>query len=205
MKRTSIIRFFVTLAAVAASASQGAVVFVDLIPNQNLGGIFPRSYDVDFDQDGTPEVRMDVSTVSTDGFDAEPFLHAKVQSIPGDPGSHYGWPVFNGQIIGPAAISPASWVYNSRGSTLGVVQDIGFFGYWAEDAIAHVAVEFLLADGLHYGGVEVQGFFGNGRILSYGWETTPGVPIIAGSPEPTRALLLMLAAAACLLRRRRAW
>ena len=80
---------------------------------------------------------------------------------------------------------------------------------------AYIGVEFMAADGIHYGWIQYQGFsvaypfainVPGGWVNSWGWETTPGVPIIAGSvPEPGRLLLLICSLAARVLRRRRAF
>jgi hypothetical protein len=72
---------------------------------------------------------------------------------------------------------------------------------------AFLGFELTKPDGIHYGYMEMQMITGGtfGRLLSIGYETTPGVPIITQfSPEPRVALLLALGGLGVLLRRRRA-
>lgn len=68
-------------------------------------------------------------------------------------------------------------------------------------ADAYIGVEFMASDGIHYGWIQYVGFshpekglifpVPGGFIDSWGWETQPGVPIIAGAiPEPSTAAYL---------------
>ncbi|MBX7212273.1 MAG: PEP-CTERM sorting domain-containing protein [Verrucomicrobiaceae bacterium] len=196
------------LAAVTASPVDAAVTFVDIIPNYNVGGIYPRFYDVDFNGDGTPEIRMDVSLLATTGFRALPASHSKVVSVPDDPGSYFAWPIYNGEVVGPVAPDSSQWIYDTNGSGLAACVSFGSsvvcLGYFWNFTIANVGVEFTLPDGVHYGVIEVQGIYGGGNIRSYAWETDPGVPIVAGAmPEPSRAVLIFGGMLAVLSHRRR--
>lgn len=92
---------------------------------------------------------------------------------------------------------------------------------------AYIGVEFMAADGIHYGWIKYTGFsvyqfpvFGpNGELLGYvngvnepggvvnqwAYESTPNTPIFAGAlPEPSRTMLLLLGIFSLLHRRRRA-
>ncbi|MBL9182852.1 MAG: hypothetical protein JNN17_11990 [Verrucomicrobiaceae bacterium] len=101
----------------------------------------------------------------------------------------------------------------------------GFMQY----ANGYIGIEFMAADGIHYGWIQYEGFavaqvplYGlNGEILGYtqgisgaqggfvnswGWETAPNMPIIAGSvPEPGRVALSIFAFISSFLRRKRQW
>ncbi len=71
----------------------------------------------------------------------------------------------------------------------------------------YVGVQFYAADGLHYGWIRVRGgYYNDGRILDYAYNSVPGQGIAAGAvPEPsTWALLALGAAGFGMFRRRRA-
>ena len=82
-----------------------------------------------------------------------------------------------------------------------------FWDYVLTGETEYVGVELGLANGTHYGYVEVKGNFGFGTLLSFAWETQAGVPIVAGSvPEAGRTLTLTgVGVWLALLRRRRAF
>lgn len=79
---------------------------------------------------------------------------------------------------------------------------------------AYIGVEFMAADGIHYGWIQYEGFSvarplaintPGGWVNSWGWETEPNKPIFAGQvPEPSRAMLLLLGILSIFHRRRRA-
>lgn len=99
----------------------------------------------------------------------------------------------------------------------------GFMQY----ANGYIGIEFMAADGIHYGWIQYEGFavaqvplYGlNGEIIGYtmgireaqggfvnswAWETTPNMPIMAGSvPEPGRVALSIFAFISIFLRRKR--
>ncbi|MBX7212275.1 MAG: PEP-CTERM sorting domain-containing protein [Verrucomicrobiaceae bacterium] len=180
-------------------------------PDVTIGGNFPtRTFDVDFNGDGAYEVRMNVSANSTTGFRAYPSISTRIESVPGgDPGTYYAWPIALNETVQSAPVGGSQWIYNpGSGSGLGVCQTVGSslvcFGYFWDFTVANIGVEFTLADGVHYGYVELEGIYGLGRIRSYAWETDPGVPIVAGAmPEPSRAVLIFAGMLAVLSHRRR--
>ena len=183
------------------------MAFVDVVPDKFLTDphFGESQFDVDFNTDGTVDVRLVVSAISTSGFGARAAVHAQIQSLQGsDPGDAYGLPIFGGQVIGPTPLGSGIWINNARGSTLSQCTDIGCLGYFVNGLIASIGVQFALADGVHYGWVEIEGLGGNGRIRSYAWETGPGVPIIAGGvPEPGRMALLFTCCFGLISTRRR--
>lgn len=73
--------------------------------------------------------------------------------------------------------------------------------------IAYLGFEFEADDGNHFGYILIreQGGFG-GFFLETGYESEPGVPIIAGAvPEPSGTLLICLGSMLGLIRRSRNW
>lgn len=146
--------------------------------------------------------------------------------------SHQIVPVEFGYQIGPSSTFPyfglpGTWhsadevpTYTS-GFLLGY-DTSGFMQF----SSSYIAVEFRADDGIHYGWIQYTGFgvaqvpiLGpNGEILGYtmginqpggfvdswGWETEPGVPILAGQiPEPTQSVLIWIGLATMLARRHR--
>lgn len=190
-----------------AAASLGSVLFVDIVPDVFVNDPFfgDSDHDIDFNQDGTVDLRFVVDANPTNGFNAAPVLGTRIQSVPfGDPGEIFAYPMSNGDLVGPSPIAPATWLYHpTRGSILSVCgSSVGFcFGYFQDFFVGWVGVEFTLADGVHYGVVEIEGWFGNGFVRSYAWETSPGVPITA--PEPGRMVLCVMGLGSLLIHRRR--
>lgn len=201
------------LALTALTCGQGraAVTFVDIVPDQfvttpRAGTGFISEYDIDFNSDGNREVRIYVSANSTIGFNAQTVSGSRVAGIPFGLGFYEVFPALAGQAVGPTPLGPSTWVANpSIGVNLGACTGFGDLivcdGYFVEGFVGYVPVEFTLADGIHYGVIEIEGLYGNGRIRSYAWETTPGTPITA--PEPGRMVLCVAGMIAALARCRR--
>lgn len=194
--------------------ARAAVAYVDIDPDQivTMPGAGPgliSQYDIDFNGDGSREVRIYVSASATVGFNALPVLGTRILSIPDGPFGFYAFPALPGQSVGAIALGPSVWAFDSSpGSALGACVGFGDLtscvGYFVEGFVGYVAVEFTLPDGIHYGTIEIEGLYGNGRIRSYAWETTPGVSIIAGSvPEPERIGLLIAGSLGLIATRRR--
>ena len=140
------------------------------------------------------------------------------------PGSAFPYldPVFPGFGNLPGAWHSGNEITYPTGFTLGYATS-GFMQF----SNAYIGVEFMAADGVHYGWIKYIGFsvyqfpvFGpNGELLGYvngvnepggvvnewAYESTPNTPIVAGAlPEPSRAMLLLLGIISILHRRRRA-
>lgn len=85
----------------------------------------------------------------------------------------------------------------------------GFMQY----ANGYIGVEFMAADGLHYGWIQYEGFSvarpfainePGGWVNSWAYESEPNTPIFAGSvPEPSRMLFLLAGTFALICRRSR--
>jgi hypothetical protein len=198
--------------AISAPAS-GAVNFVDIVPDQIVtrpgsGPGLISQYDIDFNGDGSREVRVFVSTSSTTGFNVLPVAGNNIMSVPNGPFNFFAYPAFAGEAVGPTPIGSSTWSYDaSPGSNLCACQATDFgiscVGFFAFGFVGFVGVEFTLPDGIHYGVIEIEGLIGNGRVRSYAWETTPNTPIIAGAPEPGRVGLFVITSLTFLMRRRR--
>ena len=195
------------LAGALKAPAWAAVTFVDIVPDQivTVPGAGPgliSQYDIDFNADGGREVRVFVSLSA--GFNVLPTIGTKVLSVPSGPISYWAYPVTSFQSVGPAPIGSGVWAYDpTPGILLGACVDMGCSGFFVLSFIGYVGVEFTLPDGIHYGVIEIEGLLGNGRIRSYAWETTPGVAITAGVPEPQRIALFGVSGLALFARRRR--
>ncbi len=73
-----------------------------------------------------------------------------------------------------------------------------------EGAPSYLGVKFDPGDGVHYGWIGVERTGTRLATFAWGYETTPGVPIEAGVPEPGSLALLAFGAAAALRKRRQA-
>jgi hypothetical protein len=138
-------------------------------------------------------------------------------------------PVQFGQYItadGPFPMPNTQWVLgNEHGQTAGFL--LGYAdhgGGLMQYANAYIGVEFRRGTDVHYGWIKYIGFgvlqipfYINGNLIGYvngskapggnvdawGWETTPGVGLVAGVPEPGRTLLGLIGMGQILFRRRR--
>lgn len=195
------------VSAAFAAPATAAVTFVDIVPDQfvTVPGAGPgliSQFDIDFNGDGGREVRVFVSLAA--GFNVLPILGNNILAVSSGPVSYWAYPVVFGQTVGSLSIGSGVWANDpTPGILLGVCVDIGCSGFFANGFIGYVGVEFTLPDGIHYGVVEIEGLLGNGRVRSYAWETTPGVAITAGVPEPKRIGLVVLAILFGLRRRKR--
>lgn len=189
--------------------------------NRGLG--FPQiPLDIDFNSDAVPEISFGHDGIYIYAMMAS---HVRLQAVPEtlpDLGS-MAFPLTAG-VVGPLAETGAQWlndplypsaIWGCATVGAGVVCD----GLWPASTTfrfdplsggfvpassAFLGVEFDLADGTHYGWVDigVYSFGASGFVFSSGWETTPG--LAAATPEPNRAILLLLGAMSILCRRRRA-
>jgi hypothetical protein len=70
------------------------------------------------------------------------------------------------------------------------------FGVWPN--VKYLGVQFSDVDGAHYGWVSVYSYFYidlNLHAFAWGYETEPGVPIVAGIPAPGTLAALAFGAA----------
>ena len=177
---------------------------------------------IDFDNDGIEELRFVGSLTQPGGF-AE--SHVEIYGIAATPPNLGSWatPFEFRELVAASSSSLGSWISPTLNSfTLRSYFANGISGYWPTGTYlgdplpggaipilpesGYLGVRFTLADGLHYGWVEVGvlGLAPTGFVRSYGWETDAGIPIAAGAPEPSRSVFLLLGMTALFCRRRRA-
>ena len=189
---------------------KAAVTFVDLVPDMTTNQ-FNVDFNIDIDGNGFRDVWF-VQALSTSGLRSFSEATTRVQSSAGgDPGTFHAVPIDLGQNVGAVPVSGASWVFSPQPSGYGLSTVIVLgsslvtFGLWpGQDA--YMGIELTLPDGIHYGyvHVEVEAFSTLGIIKSYAYETTPNIPIGAGSvPEPRRIALFGVSGLALFARRRR--
>ena len=126
------------------------------------------------------------------------------------PGSAFPYvdPVFPGFGDLPGAWHSGDEIAYPAGFLLGY-DTSGFMQY----SNAYIGVEFMAADGIHYGWIQYQGFsvafpfainVPGGWVNSWGYETQPNTPLFAGQvPELSRAVFLLLGITSLFFRRRR--
>lgn len=146
-------------------------------------------------------------------------------AILGFNGANYIAKIAEGISIGPLDSNPVGSGYSNYGGGLpglfvdaelnGSATAFGPAGGWAnpvmDNSIGYVGLQFLLADGAsystHYGYAKFDYDDISNRLtlLNFGYESTPGAPILAGAtvPEPSQALLLGLGCIGGITRRRR--
>lgn len=210
--------------AAPALTMEAAVIVQAIVPAATLYEPFP-SQPIDFNSDGIPELVLSATLTEAGGWVNE---HVQLQALAALPPNLGSWatPVPLGMMIAETPSSIGTWLSPSAGLfTFRVALDVGSAGYWPAGMIppplnpdgspglgplvpesGYLGVFFSLPDGIHYGWVEV-GVYPNaslGYLRSYGWETEPNTPIIAGSvPEPGRLLLFLAGGFAVVCRRRR--
>jgi len=110
-----------------------------------------------------------------------------------------------GDIIGPSlSINTLQW-HIGNASLLSGDFDNAWLGPFVSE-VAYIGISFEREGNTHYAWALVEGG-GPGThrgVISYAWETEPGVPILAGAiPEPSSTGLLFLGMFGIFVRRRR--
>ncbi len=113
--------------------------------------------------------------------------------------------IADGSIIGSdTTLLAGSWhIHSDKGG--GSMFDLNFGPMSLQVSDAYIGVEFMAADGIHYGWIQYVGYshperglghyLPGGFIDSWGYETEPGKPIIAGAiPEPGVPALVLVGA-----------
>jgi hypothetical protein len=199
----------------ASPPTQAAVVAVTLpapVRIEYLGGSGTRQ-PFDLDQDGQHDVQF-VSDPFVSGLVALGSNRVPSLLYEGIFGGEV-LPIFAGELIGLNTLSAlgSAW-HNTRenaspnfqgGYLMGECAAMSGCGGIMLFVDGYIGVEFERATGTHYGWIRWRGGGGPwGRVYGWGWETEPGVPIIAGAvPEPGSWVLAGSAWALALRRRRR--
>jgi hypothetical protein len=207
---------YLVLPLLLALRAGAAVVVIYRGDAPNTFDYLPLPSDVDFDVnlDGIPDFRFlsDGNFVAAlQSYGSNRFI--STLSVPPDLGGDIS-PVFLGSIIGADTASlGGDWHHhtdNGGGSGFG----LNFGSNSMQFADAYIGVEFMAADGIHYGWIQYVGYshpekglghyLPGGFIDSWAWETQPGVSIVAGTiPEPSSITLLVVSALSLMKRRRK--
>ena len=155
-----------------------------------LNGLYPQSYNLDFNSDGTAEFVIYASgPLSTRGFTMWGLGQNRVWSY--HPTESWFTVAMNaGETIGPSMTSPWYEWYQTeyfpsgepRGSTFcSCVGEIGCLGFYAGLDSAYAGLEFQLDGQTHYGwlrlGAPIPELNG-GWIYEYAYDTRPGATIL---------------------------
>lgn len=203
------------------SASASVVVINPVAPLLAAAGQHDLTFelqDVDFNGDGMPEFQV----LSTPGS-VELFVSSGARIfIVSSPPPNLGGVVANldaGVILGGGSGNAAyQWYGGGEHSihdlyptvlekrvTLAVTGTEGSQTNFLGQS-GYVGIEFQLASGTHYGWVRIsesESYGVGGLVTAWGYETSPGVPVAMGMPEPSVMPLLGLGGMLLLFFRRR--
>jgi hypothetical protein len=160
----------------------------------------PVYYPLDLNSDGVVDYTFAASITSVGFFREEDNQYLIVPSPPPNIGGFVA-PVQGGYEIGSASgNSELDWFGNDDFAMLGVWVSTGTGGYFPGQR-AYVGVELGIDGATHYGWIDIYvSDLGPGALI-YGWgyESTPGMPIIAGAvPEPSTIVLMLTGSLALL-------
>ena len=154
----------------------------------------PVSYDLDLDSDGRAEYTFQSS--GDTGFFLIGQNQNKLSFYPMDLLA----PLPAGTVIGP---SMGSVPWTGGPAAISGCNSIGCDGYFLGLDSAYAGLQFSLADGTHYGWVQISlpsrtsgGWYpfdpNGGWVYGFAWNTRPDTPIVAGEmPEPKTWVLLL--------------
>jgi hypothetical protein len=186
----------------------------------NTFDYLPLPSDVDFDvnSDGISDFRFlsDGNFVAAlQSYGSNRFI--STLSVPPNLGGD-AYPVELGSIIGSDTSSlSGDWHHHTDNLPIPLLSS-GFGLNSGPESLqfsdAYIGVEFMAADGIHYGWIQYVGYshpvkglghyLPGGFIDSLGWETRPGVSIVAGAiPEPSTMILVVVSAISLMQRRRK--
>lgn len=211
--------FFFLLLTLFEAGAAVVVTYRGNDPNIFPVSSLPASGSLDINNDGVNDflfMRDGGLVVSMRGYNNNRFI-STLATLP-DIGGNIE-PVSFGSILGSdVLLFDGDWHHhtdNGGGTEFGL--------FTMQSANAYIGVEFDIDGSIHYGWIQYTGFyvaeftffspdgpitfiganFLGGFINSWGYETEPGVSIIAGIPEPSTGLLLMLGGIALVGRRTR--
>jgi hypothetical protein len=188
--------------------AQGTIAYFDPSDVLLLSSGGPRrSYELDFDQDGSAEFTL----VAQFEFEVAGYGGNKFMAIPVSPpdlGTHVV-PLALGAWIGPFPAVPIGWYAGEIwpdpqpgappdliGGVFNSFTTLGGTGLWAQrELTAYMGAQFMIGADVHYGWVRIRTTWApitGGILEAYAYNTVPGEPILAGAvPEPATAALLL--------------
>jgi hypothetical protein len=213
--------FYLCLLILPILEAGSAVVVTYRGDNPNIFPVssFPSSGSLDINNDGINDfefMRDGGLVVSMRGYKNNRLISTLSPSP--DVGGNIA-PVAFGDILGPNTFSlNGDWHHHTDN---GGGTEFGLFAMQSVDG--YIGVEFDINGNIHYGWIQYTGFyvaeftffspdgpitiiganFLGGFINSWGYETEPGVSIIAGIPEPSTSLLFLMGGIALTCRRDR--
>ncbi len=199
------------LAAVIQAHGQGIVYYSYGAGVQVGDGQSRTEFPMDLNSDGVNDFRFIAESAFAGGFYLEPRNHNKVLGYPAD---RLATAYRVRRLVGDADISSImasglEWVGyqpNPVSSVTGPFlfyslsrgQGVGEFAptQFGQQTEGYVGIQFIATDGLHYGWIRVRGgYYNDGTILDYAYNTVPGQSISAGAvPEPSIWALIGLGA-----------
>lgn len=185
----------VALAFASASQAQGTIVYVQ--PESPLSYTFAW-LPLDLNSDGHADFIFDGITRPGMWTKVVPMQGNRILMLPEPPPDIGGFvqPFAAGSIIsGESAQGGLMWDDGNGpagGPTLSACAwPFGCVGPWVFQT-AYAGIELNIGGNRHYGWLEIQNWDIGGQVLSWAYETRPGVPILAGAvPEPSTWALLV--------------
>jgi hypothetical protein len=200
-------------AAIAAGTQAYGEVVIFINPEAGEPGHFDWTFGPDEGPPGTPAQWLDITLPSTDqgggvGPSSVGQLHSFIGGYGGTRQRNYtssgasvaASPHFT-LGLDAAAVVDGSWsfsnyavhIYHSKPTAYGVPNYT--ITHFPSSVASYMGVRFNDVDGYHYGWISVARNFLDFDAFAWGYETEPGVPIIAGIPAPGTLAALAFGAA----------